>query len=421
MTLFAPDGAANDQFGSSVSLDASHIVVGAPGHDPDGKANAGAAYVFLQSPFLPTYLAKLTALDGAAGDGLGTSVAIHSGRVIAGAPNQSRSTVPDGAAYVFAANPTWQQEAKFSVPSIAPLYTGFGDRVALGPSLAAVTSAYFPALGGRIQLYKRVSRTWFHHTTLATDSAPDTRSAAIALQSTDILAGFPRYYNSGEIDMAGAAFVYPIEAPPAEADIEVYLGEDPHLRPAPAGVPQALGQVWIGPTQQWRITLHNAGSSTLRVTGAEFLPGASPGLGIEPFGFGGLGTLSISPGEVGTITVTSQFDSTGVRSGTLRFTSNDPDEEDYDLSLTFDPRLKPAPPGFRITREGQEVVLRYPQQIGVLGYEVERCTTIPNWESIGYLALEFDPATMTSHMMFRDTEPPPGRAFYRLKLNLLTF
>jgi hypothetical protein len=31
MTLFAPDGAANDQFGSSVSLDASHVVVGAPG------------------------------------------------------------------------------------------------------------------------------------------------------------------------------------------------------------------------------------------------------------------------------------------------------------------------------------------------------------------------------------------------------
>lgn len=93
--LIASDGIANDNFGIFVALSSSVAVVGAPGK----AANTGVAYVFVRSGIAWSQLAKLTASDGAANDQFGTSVAVSGTSGIAGAyaNNQSR-----GAAYVFA-------------------------------------------------------------------------------------------------------------------------------------------------------------------------------------------------------------------------------------------------------------------------------------------------------------------------------
>jgi hypothetical protein len=87
--LYAPDGAADDNFGYSVAVSDSLIVVGA-------LANSGSAYVFEKgADGAVTQLAKLTAADG-------RSVAVSGSTVVVGARYDSDKGSPAaGAAYVF--------------------------------------------------------------------------------------------------------------------------------------------------------------------------------------------------------------------------------------------------------------------------------------------------------------------------------
>ena len=92
--LTASDGAAGDKFGQSVAIDGDTLVVGASG----GK---GSAYVFIKPSVggwatTSSYVAKLTASDGAAGDDFGFSVAIDSDIIVVGAYQDD-----NGSAYVF--------------------------------------------------------------------------------------------------------------------------------------------------------------------------------------------------------------------------------------------------------------------------------------------------------------------------------
>ncbi|MCF7734030.1 MAG: FG-GAP repeat protein, partial [Akkermansiaceae bacterium] len=101
----ASDGAAGDSFGASLALKGSRLVVGAPYHDTDGKADAGAAYLFDVGSLTTFQLAKLKPTDGKASDFFGYAVAVDEQRVLVGAPNQSRGGMIDGAAYLFSPNP----------------------------------------------------------------------------------------------------------------------------------------------------------------------------------------------------------------------------------------------------------------------------------------------------------------------------
>jgi hypothetical protein len=91
--LTASDGAAGDQFGYSVALSGTSAVVGA---EASGSFR-GAGYAFVQSGTRWMEQAKLTASDGATGDGLGASVAVSGSSAVVGAFGASGR----GAAYVF--------------------------------------------------------------------------------------------------------------------------------------------------------------------------------------------------------------------------------------------------------------------------------------------------------------------------------
>jgi hypothetical protein len=100
--LTALDGAANSAFGASSSISGSTVVIGAYEISNSGP---GAAYVYVKPSggwADMTETAKLTASDGAVGDGLGFSVSISGSTVVAGAPFATvRSNAQQGAAYVF--------------------------------------------------------------------------------------------------------------------------------------------------------------------------------------------------------------------------------------------------------------------------------------------------------------------------------
>lgn len=101
--LRASDRADNDDFGRSVSVDGTTVVVGSDRADDDG-GQSGSAYVFDDVSICGAGCSeddKLTASDAAAGDQFGYSVAISGTRIVAGAPYDADNGSDSGSAYVF--------------------------------------------------------------------------------------------------------------------------------------------------------------------------------------------------------------------------------------------------------------------------------------------------------------------------------
>lgn len=144
--LVASDGAANDYFGLSVSVNGAIIVVGATGDDDKGSGS-GSAYVFTYANKAWTQEAKLTASDGVAGASFGRSVTVSGDTALVGADNMDSWK---GAAYAFrrSFNKTtnkyaWRQEAKLVASDGASgNYTGdyLGWSVSLSGNMAVVGS-----------------------------------------------------------------------------------------------------------------------------------------------------------------------------------------------------------------------------------------------------------------------------------------
>jgi len=97
LKISALDGATGDLFGASVSLSGANAIVGAPG----ANAGRGAAYLYVGINAFTgtTETVKITAANGAAGDGFGTSVALDNGRFVIGSPSATYSGVKSGLLY----------------------------------------------------------------------------------------------------------------------------------------------------------------------------------------------------------------------------------------------------------------------------------------------------------------------------------
>jgi predicted SPOUT superfamily RNA methylase MTH1 len=116
----ASDAEAGDNFGHSVSVSDTRIVVGAPFEDT-GATGAGSAYIF---DINGNQLAKIQASDAEQYDGFGTSVAVSDNRIVVGAPGEGNQS---GSAYIFDIN--GNQLAKIQA-SDAEQFDYFGYSVA---------------------------------------------------------------------------------------------------------------------------------------------------------------------------------------------------------------------------------------------------------------------------------------------------
>lgn len=138
--LITSDGAANDEFGWSVAVDGTTIVVGAVSH-----ALTGAAYVFVQSGGTWVQQAELIPSDGAAADEFGASVAVSGSTIVVGAIDHPYSFPPGpgpGAAYVFVqSGTTWSQQAELTASDGAGA-DNFGNSVAVSGGTAVVGAPY---------------------------------------------------------------------------------------------------------------------------------------------------------------------------------------------------------------------------------------------------------------------------------------
>jgi hypothetical protein len=133
--LAAADGANNDYFGDKVATDGTRIVAGAPGHD----STTGAAYVFTLSHGQWAQTGEMKASDGAQNDCFGWSVGLSGKTVLVGAEQHNQHA---GAAYVFQMKGAkWTQHAELTAGDGGP-----GDEFGYSATVSG-TTAYIGADG----------------------------------------------------------------------------------------------------------------------------------------------------------------------------------------------------------------------------------------------------------------------------------
>jgi streptogramin lyase len=161
VALTAGDGKPGDNFGTSVSAGWATAVVGAPGKTVNSHSGQGAAYVFLWSEggLLGLFwgaewdeMQELTAADGAAGDGFGSSVSVSGSTAVIGAPGKTiNSNNGQGAAYVFVQNDVSWDQWWIQQPALTASAGGANDN--FGASVSASGGTVLIGAPGRGSAY----------------------------------------------------------------------------------------------------------------------------------------------------------------------------------------------------------------------------------------------------------------------------
>lgn len=209
------DGAAGDQFGSSICFSGDYVIIGAPGKKNGGNVNQGAAYIFKKSGNTWTQETKLLATDGGANDRFGMSVTLDGDYALVGSPYDDIGTISSaGSVYVFKkTGMDWVQEAKLIANDISE-DSEFGFSVSISGEYAIVGS---PKDGGSnpwdwqgsAYIFKRTGSSWAQQTKfLAPDgSQGDLFGSCVMIQGDDVLVGAPGWASTYN-ENAGAVYPY---------------------------------------------------------------------------------------------------------------------------------------------------------------------------------------------------------------------
>ena len=238
--LYASDAYNNQQFGMSVAIDGSRIIVGAPGSLSEpmkaGQAAKGpnpsgpGAYVFTRTGTTFQETCKVRPLEVGNFDVFGLSVDVERDTFIVGAP-QTPSGADEGpvlgagAAYVFAYNSAsddWPLQQKLVSNSQATGH-GFGLSVGVSGETALVGSPGYSNdvfQAGLAELFERSGTVWSSGDELlqAAGSADDQFGNACALDGNAAVVGAWLGTNSSDAGSnSGAAYVFALSgntAPP---------------------------------------------------------------------------------------------------------------------------------------------------------------------------------------------------------------
>jgi len=198
--ITASDGADNDQFGYSVAMTGTKIVVGSLQNDNSGD-NSGAVYVYNTDG---TGEQKITASDGADNDRFGESVAMSDTKVIVGAPYDDDYR---GAVYVY--NTDGTGELRITASDRAQ-YDRFGYSVAVTDTKVVVGATYNddPNNSGSVYVYN-TDGTGEVKITASDGADNDNFGMSVAMSDTHIVVGV-----FGDDDLggrSGSAYVYNLD------------------------------------------------------------------------------------------------------------------------------------------------------------------------------------------------------------------
>ena len=201
LKLVAPDAATNDFFGRSVAISVSTIVVGAYGDD-DGGASSGSVYVFNTAG---TMLKKLIASDAGSFDSFGFSVAISNSLIVVGAKGDDDGGSSAGAAYVF--DTSGNQISKL-VARDSAAFDAFGTDVAISGSVIVVSSHKDDDAGsgsGAAYLFNTAG-TQLTKLTASDARASDFFGASVAISGSTVVVG--SYGDDDGGSSSGSAYVF---------------------------------------------------------------------------------------------------------------------------------------------------------------------------------------------------------------------
>ncbi|MGC8491480.1 MAG: hypothetical protein ACP5SH_07060, partial [Syntrophobacteraceae bacterium] len=233
--LTASDGASMNWMGMSVAVsqDGSVVVAGASGATVGNNASQGVVYVFKEPASgwaNGTQVARLTASDGAAKNGLGYSVAVSSdgATVVAGAPYATVGSNPSqGAVYVFTEPASgWANVIQTARLTASNGVSGdcLGESVAVGSDGATIVAGAYAAsepagsksAQGAVYVFKEPASGWANGTQAArltaSDSAPsDCLGFSVAVSSdgaTVVSGAYGASEPVGSNSAQGAVYVF---------------------------------------------------------------------------------------------------------------------------------------------------------------------------------------------------------------------
>ena len=207
----ADDAGLGDFFGDAVAMDGAMAVIGADSKTVGGHVVQGAAYVFDGSGGTWVQQAKLTSDDGVAYDNFGRSVAISGSTVLVGTPYATvDGNAFEGAVYAFDSDGTsWQQTAKL-VASDGRGDGYFGWSVAISGDGALVgANAFNDNAPGEAYAFARSAGAWSETAALTSGdgNVVDFFGWSVALSGANALIGEP-FANIDGNYAQGAVYFY---------------------------------------------------------------------------------------------------------------------------------------------------------------------------------------------------------------------
>jgi hypothetical protein len=229
LTLENPSPAQTDRFGFAVAISANLAVIGAPYHRVSGVATAGSAYVYdltSGTPTTPKYTLQKT--TPASADNFGYSVSIGGTRIVVGVPGDSISASKAGKVYIYELTsglPTSPIYQLLNPNGALAANDSFGNAVSInsGGIWVAVGASNGGDGSGAVYAYNLSGTTpTVPFATLRDPKLPGaaqtgTFGAAVAISNTRIIVGAPLEIVGG-LNQSGSAYVFEmISSTPATA------------------------------------------------------------------------------------------------------------------------------------------------------------------------------------------------------------
>ncbi len=228
--LIASDGAAYDIFGFVVSLDGNRLAIGACKADIGGNKNQGAVYIFDFNGSSWSESQKLTAGDGAIDDWFGNTVSLDGSRLAVGALLADiGGNIKQGAVYIFDFNgSSWSESQKLTAGDSAA-YDRFGRAVSLDGN-HLVVGAYGADIGGNnnqgaVYIFDFNGSSWSESQKLtASDGALEDRLGRVVSLDGNHLAVGAYGADIGGNPNQGAVYVFNLPATTSAAQAIPSLG-----------------------------------------------------------------------------------------------------------------------------------------------------------------------------------------------------
>ena len=197
--ITASDGAASDNFGFTVGIGGTIVVIGAPYND-NLASGAGQAYIFDLSG---NQLGIITASDGASNDNFGYSIAVGTSKIVVGAYNNDDAGTNSGSAYIYDHDGTNQVKI---TASDAGAGDNFGESVGIGGTIIVVGARYDddPSNSGSVYIFD-LSGTQLGIVTASDGAASDYFGNSVSVGGTIFVVGADGRDNPSS---SGAAYIF---------------------------------------------------------------------------------------------------------------------------------------------------------------------------------------------------------------------